>query len=132
MRRDLPAEGRSAWIAKEVTRISERSVNPRVKNYHWGDFTAGLFEAKDNGFETVILLDEDGHVTEGPGFNVFAIKDDRLVTSDHGSWRVSADAPSLKWPASWACPAMSDPCHLPNLWNLTRCSCPVQGAVFWG
>ena len=84
MRPDLSPESHSAWIARSVTRIPENSVDPRVKNYHWGDFTAGLFEAKDNGFETVILLDPDGHVTEGPGFNVFAVCGDRLVTSDHG------------------------------------------------
>ena len=84
MRPELPLDRRTAWIAKSVTRIPKSSVDPRVKNYHWGDFTAGLFEAKDNGFETVILLDEDGQVTEGPGFNVFAVRDDRLVTSDHG------------------------------------------------
>lgn len=84
MRPDLPAESRSAWIARSVTRIPEGSVDPRVKNYHWGDFTAGLFEAKDKGYETVILLDSDGHVTEGPGFNVFAVCGDRLITSDHG------------------------------------------------
>ena len=84
MRPELPPENRSAWIAKHVTRIPETSIDPRVKNYHWGDFTAGLFEAKDNGYETVILLDEAGQVTEGPGFNAFAVKGDRLITSDHG------------------------------------------------
>ena len=84
MRPALPPENRSAWIAKHVTRIPETSIDPRVKNYHWGDFTAGLFEAKDNGYETVILLDEAGQVTEGPGFNAFAVKGDRLITSDHG------------------------------------------------
>jgi len=84
MKPDLPPESRTAWIAQSVTRIPEGSIDPRVKNYHWGDFTAGLFEAKDKGFETVILLDSDGHVTEGPGFNVFAVRGNRLVTSDHG------------------------------------------------
>lgn len=85
MRQDMPPESRTAWIAKSVTRIPESSIDPRVKNYHWGDFTMGLFEAKDNGFETVILLDAEGCVTEGPGFNVFAVKGDRLITSDHGA-----------------------------------------------
>ncbi len=84
MRPDLHLEAHSAWIAKSVRRIPARSIDPRVKNYHWGDFTAGLFEAKDNGAETVILLDEDDNVTEGPGFNVFSVKNGRVITSDRG------------------------------------------------
>jgi branched-chain amino acid aminotransferase len=76
--------GASVWIAKEVRRIPEDSVNPRAKNYHWGDITAGLFEAKDRGYETVVLLDHAGNVTEGPGFNVFAVKDGRVVTPERG------------------------------------------------
>ena len=59
-------------------------MDPRVKNYHWGDFTKGLFEAKDAGAETVILLDREGNVTEGPGFNVFAIREMRLITPAKG------------------------------------------------
>lgn len=85
MAEDMPLQQRTAWIAKSVTRIPETSLDPRVKNYHWGDFTAGLFEAKDNGFETVILLDAEGCVTEGPGFNVFAVHGQRVITSDHGA-----------------------------------------------
>lgn len=76
--------GASVWIAKEVRRIPEDSVNPRAKNYHWGDLTQGLFEAKDRGFETVLLLDHAGNVTEGPGFNIFAVKDGRVITPDRG------------------------------------------------
>ncbi len=85
MRPDMPPESRTAWIAKSVTRIPETSVDPRVKNYHWGDFTAGLFEAKDNGYETVILLDAEGRITEGPGFNVFAVSGNKLITPDRGA-----------------------------------------------
>jgi branched-chain amino acid aminotransferase len=81
---DAALRGTSVWVAKKIRRIPEDSVDPTVKNYHWGDFTGGLFEAKDNGFETVLLLDHQGNVTEGPGFNVFAVFGDRLVTSGHG------------------------------------------------
>ena len=76
--------GASVWIGETVRRIPEDSVNPRAKNYHWGDLTQGLLEAKDQGFETVVLLDHDGNITEGPGFNVFAVKDGRVVTPERG------------------------------------------------
>ena len=81
---EIVEQGATAWIAQNAYRIPENSVNPLVKNYHWGDFTQGLFEAKDKNYETVILLDYDGNVTEGPGFNVFAVKDKVLITPDRG------------------------------------------------
>ena len=81
---EIVEQGATAWIAQNAYRIPENSVNPRVKNYHWGDFTQGIFEAKDKNYETVILLDYDGNVTEGPGFNVFAVKDKILITPDRG------------------------------------------------
>ncbi|MEZ5714510.1 MAG: aminotransferase class IV [Paracoccaceae bacterium] len=81
---DVAERGCRLWISKSSRRIPEDSVNPRAKNYHWGDFTAGLIEAKEAGFDTTALLDHAGNVTEGPGFNVFAVKGDTVVTSDHG------------------------------------------------
>jgi branched-chain amino acid aminotransferase len=81
---EIAQNGASAWISDTVKRIPEDSVNPRNKNYHWGDLTKGLFEAKDNNAETVILVDHKDNVTEGPGFNVFAVKDGKILTSDHG------------------------------------------------
>ena len=79
---DLPDTERSAWVAKSVRRIAETSIEPPVKNYHWGDFTAGMFEKKDRGYETAILLDDN--VTERPGSNFFTVNNGRLVTFDHG------------------------------------------------
>jgi branched-chain amino acid aminotransferase len=55
-----------------------------VKHYHWLDFQMGLLDAYDNGMDTVVLVDGDGNVTEGPGFNVFAVLDGRLVTPASG------------------------------------------------
>jgi len=81
---EIAERGASVWIAKTVRRIPEDSVDPRAKNYHWGDMTAGLFEAKDQGFETVLLLDHRGNVTEGPGFNAFAVLGGRVVTPERG------------------------------------------------
>lgn len=74
----------SAWIAREVRRIPADSVDPRVKNYHWGDFTRGLMEAKERGYETVILTDHAGNIAEGPGFNVFTVREGSVATPDCG------------------------------------------------
>lgn len=80
---DVVARGARLKIAS-TRRIPIDSVDPRVKNYHWGDFTPGLFEAKDAGFDTTLLLDHQGRVTEGPGFNIFAVLGDRVVTPEFG------------------------------------------------
>lgn len=68
----------------QVPRISPDSVDPTVKNFHWGDLVKGLFEAYDRGGETVVLSDGAGNVTEGPGFNLFICKDGRLQTPAEG------------------------------------------------
>lgn len=66
-------------------RIRPEAVDPTVKNYHWLDFQNALLEAYDAGAETVVLLDSDGNVCEGPGFNVFAVKSGALSTPDRGA-----------------------------------------------
>ena len=67
-----------------MRRIPAQSVDPTVKNYHWLDLVAGLFEAYDRGAENVLLCDLDGNVTEGAGFNVFAVSAERVTTPAAG------------------------------------------------
>ena len=71
-------------MISDVQRIPARSVDPKAKNYHWNDLTMGLFGALDAGADTVVLVDGAGHVVEGPGFNVFCVKDGAVATPDAG------------------------------------------------
>jgi branched-chain amino acid aminotransferase len=72
------------FIIAETLRIPPNSVDPRAKNFHWADLTRGQFEAHDRGADFCLLLDSDGNVTEGPGFNVFLVIDGAVVTPDAG------------------------------------------------
>lgn len=81
---DVQARGAHMVIATPE-RIPPASVDPTVKNFHWADLTRGLFEARDAGADTCVLLDAEGYVTEGPGFNVFAVKDGAVLTPDRGA-----------------------------------------------
>lgn len=81
---DVVARGARLKIAEKVERISTRAVDPTAKNYHWGDITKGLFEALDQGFDTVALVDHHGNITEGPGFNVFCVRDGVVMTPVSG------------------------------------------------
>jgi len=85
------------WIANEqqrahgldlhistVNRIDPASVDPTIKNYHWLDLIAGLYEAYDAGRENVLLIDRAGNLAEGPGFNVFGLSDGTLMTPGGG------------------------------------------------
>jgi branched-chain amino acid aminotransferase len=76
--------GAHLWIAG-TPRVPDASVDPTVKNYQWSDLTSGLMEAHDHGYDTAILCDAQGFVTEGPGFNLFVVKDERVLTPDRGS-----------------------------------------------
>jgi branched-chain amino acid aminotransferase len=68
----------------QVSRIPPESVDPTVKNYHWLDLVAGMFEAYDRGAENVVLVGLDGKLTEGPGFNLFVVKDGAVATPARG------------------------------------------------
>ena len=67
-----------------IQRIPRASVDPTVKNFHWIDLTRGLFEAYDSGAEVEVLVDGEGNVTEGPGFNLFVAAGGRLATPAAG------------------------------------------------
>jgi branched-chain amino acid aminotransferase len=68
----------------EVQRIPPKAVDPTVKNYHWLDLTAGLFDAYRHGDETAVLTDGSGNVVEGPGFNVFKVRHGIVATPAAG------------------------------------------------
>lgn len=80
---EMQARGAHLMIA-ETPRIAAESVDPTVKNFHWGDLTRGQFEARDAGADFALLLDGNGNLTEGAGFNVFIVRDGVVATPDRG------------------------------------------------
>ena len=65
-------------------RIPPEAVDTRIKNYHWLDMVMALFEAYDEGADTVVLVDVEGNLVEGPGFNVFVRRGDTVITPVRG------------------------------------------------
>jgi branched-subunit amino acid aminotransferase/4-amino-4-deoxychorismate lyase len=61
-------------------RTPTEAIDPRVKNFNWMDLQRGLFEALDRGADTAVLCTPTGHLAEGPGFNLFVVKDGTLWT----------------------------------------------------
>ena len=82
--RDQQTIGVDLVVARDTIRIPSGAVDPTVKNFHWGDLTRGIFEAFERGGMTAVLPDGDGHVTEGPGFNIFLVLDGTLSTPARG------------------------------------------------
>jgi len=78
------AERGIAMIVAAPERTPTKSFDQTVKNYMWGDLTAAMIEAGEKGAKVPVLLDADGNITEGPGFNVFVVKAGALATPDTG------------------------------------------------
>jgi len=81
---EVVKRGARLHLPQDVFRIPPKSVDPLAKNYHWGDFTKALIAAKEAGFDNTVLADANGHITEGPGFNVFMVKNGRIKTPSSG------------------------------------------------
>lgn len=79
----LRAKGLNLLISRQQ-RIPPESVDPRIKNFHWLDMVMALFEAYDHGADTAVLVDVDGNLVEGPGFNLFVRQGDTVITPGRG------------------------------------------------
>jgi branched-chain amino acid aminotransferase len=82
-----PPEKQKSGIDLHVSarqRIAPESVDPTVKNYNWLDLVQSLFDAYDRGADTSCVVDAQGNVTEGPGFNVFVVEGGVARTPSRG------------------------------------------------
>jgi branched-chain amino acid aminotransferase len=61
-------------------RTPTEAIDPRVKNFNWMDLQRGLFEALDRGADMAVLCTPSGQLAEGPGFNLFFVKDETVWT----------------------------------------------------
>ena len=71
-------------VVAETLRIPPEAVDPRIKNYGRLDFVAAMFEAYEKDARYAVLLDGEGNVTEGRGWNIFALREGRLISPDEG------------------------------------------------
>ncbi len=71
-------------IIAQTIRIPPESVDPTVKNFGRLDFVRSLLEAYDRDAKYAVLLDREDNVTEGRGWNIFALKGGVLVSPDRG------------------------------------------------
>ena len=60
-------------------RVPDNYYNQRSKNMSWIDFTRAQL-GKSDMFDTVVLLDDTRHITEGPGFNVGFVWENYIYT----------------------------------------------------
>ncbi|WP_283136384.1 branched-chain amino acid transaminase [Rhizohabitans arisaemae] len=66
----------SSW-----TRLSDRSMPPRVKSIaNYQNARLALLEARRNGYDAALLMTTEGRVSEGPGYNLFIVRNGRLTT----------------------------------------------------
>jgi len=71
-------------VVADTIRIPPEAVDPTIKNYGRLDFVRALFEAYDKEARYAVLLDGEGNVTEGRGWNIFALDNGQLISPDEG------------------------------------------------
>lgn len=79
---ELQINGARLGVARSVRRCGANQIDPRIKNFQWGDLIAAAREVRtQQDAHSAILLDTDGFVTEGPGFNVNIVKDGAISSA---------------------------------------------------
>ncbi len=62
-------------------RISDNSISPRIKvGSNYQNSRLAVLEAMADGYEATLMLNQNGKVSEGPGYCVFAIKKGVVIT----------------------------------------------------
>jgi len=64
--------------------LPAQCLDPKIKSLSRLHFDLAMLQGKAAGMDVSIMLDLDGHVTEGPGFNVFVAKGGVLFSPPEG------------------------------------------------
>ena len=81
-----------------------------------------LVRGAGKGADNPVLLDMDGNVTEGPGFNVFAVTDGMVATPDRGVLEGITRLSVIQMCEKLGIPARCARCRWKNCGMRTRCS----------
>ncbi len=66
----------------DIERISSKAVDARFKNFHWGDLIQAQYQAYEAGRDDAVLCAADGNLAEGPGYNIWVVKNGVCSTPD--------------------------------------------------
>ena len=69
------------YLYEKINRVNDDYYGQEFKNMAWIELTMSQMK-KPADFDTTVLVDTDGFVTEGPGFNVGIVKDKIILTSN--------------------------------------------------
>jgi branched-chain amino acid aminotransferase len=75
--------GGRAMIAS-TRALPVQCLDPKIKSLSRLHFDLATLQGKAAGMDVSIMLDLDGHLTEGPGFNVFVVKGGELFSPPEG------------------------------------------------
>jgi branched-chain amino acid aminotransferase len=78
----IRAGGRAMIVSTRALPAS--SLDPKIKSLSRLHFNLAVLEGKAAGVDVSIMLDLDGHVTEGPGFNVFVVRSGEMFSPPEG------------------------------------------------
>lgn len=73
-------------IDSKNRRVGKEHVNQLYKNFSWIEFTRSQIDL-DYTFESSLLLDIHGYITEGPGFNVGFVNNNTIITPKNNCLR---------------------------------------------
>jgi branched-chain amino acid aminotransferase len=76
-------DGGRAMIAS-TRALPVQSLDPKIKSLSRLHFNLAVLEGKAAGVDVSIMLDLDGRVAEGPGFNIFAVRGGELFSPPEG------------------------------------------------
>jgi branched-chain amino acid aminotransferase len=63
-----------------IRRTPPECLDPKAKNLNYANLVLAKMEALNSGADEAILLDTQGFVNEGPGYNVFIVKQNIIYT----------------------------------------------------
>lgn len=81
-----PEKARRGLRAKlcSIRRVGIGALDPRVKSLNYLNLVLAKMEAINAECDEALLLDDDGFVCEGPGYNTFVVHDGTVITPDRG------------------------------------------------